>query len=228
MINPILNRIKGNFLFIFLSTISATCRFEISGIENLYQAIESGKPLIGTSWHGMTMMVIGSLRKYIDLDSVVTIIPDDYRGDILEIFANKIGIYPDKLNLDGDNSMETSRKLLRIIRQISSGRNFLIHPDGPAGPAYVVKPGLTAIAQKTGALIMPMGGYCRHAYHWDRWDRYTWPLPFSKIQLYVAKPFTISRDIQDLSPKNQELEIILNKAAFHAAADYYEIGRDHH
>ncbi|HDD62515.1 MAG TPA: hypothetical protein ENF22_08325 [Chloroflexi bacterium] len=228
MINPILNRIKGNFLFIFLSTISATCRFEISGIENLYQAIESGKPLIGTSWHGMTMMVIGSLRKYIDLDSVVTIIPDDYRGDILEIFANKIGIYPDKLNLDGDNSMETSRKLLRIIRQISSGRNFLIHPDGPADPAYVVKPGLTAIAQKTGALIMPMGGYCRHAYHWDRWDRYTWPLPFSKIQLYVAKPFTISRDIQDLSPKNQELEIILNKAAFHAAADYYEIGRDHH
>ena len=228
MINPILNRIKGNFLFIFLSTISATCRFEISGIENLYQAIESGKPLIGTSWHGMTMMVIGSLRKYIDLDSVVTVIPEDYRGDILEIFANKIGIYPDKLNLDGDNSMETSRKLLRIIRQISSGRNFLIHPDGPAGPAYVVKPGLTAIAQKTGALIMPMGGYCRHAYHWDRWDRYTWPLPFSKIQLYVAKPFTISRDIQDLSPKNQELEIILNKAAFHAAADYYEIGRDHH
>ncbi|MCD6425412.1 MAG: hypothetical protein J7L35_07880 [Anaerolineales bacterium] len=150
MNNPIVNCIKGNFLFVFLSTISATCRFEISGIENLNQALESGKPLIGTSWHGMTMMVIGSLRNYIDLDSVVTIIPDDYRGDILEIFANKIGIYPEKLNLDGDNSMEMSRKLVRIVRKISSGRNFLIHPDGPAGPAYVVKPGLTAIAQKQG------------------------------------------------------------------------------
>ena len=228
MNNPLVNRIKGNFLFVFLSAISATCRFEISGIENLHQALESGQPLIGTSWHGMIMMVIGSLRKYIDLDSVVTIIPDDYRGDILEIFANKIGIYPEKLNLDGDNSMEMSRKLVRIIRQISSGKNFLIHPDGPAGPAYTVKPGLTAIAQKTGALIMPMGGYCRHAYHWARWDRYTWPLPFSKVQLYVGKPFTISRDIQDLSHKNKELETILNRAAFQAAADYYEIGREHH
>lgn len=228
MNNPVVNRIKGNFLFVFLSTISATCRFEISGIENLHQAIKSGKPLIGTSWHGMTMMVIGSLRKYIDLDSVVTIIPDDYRGDILEIFANKIGIHPEKLNLDGDNSMEMSRKLVRIIRQVSSGRNCLIHPDGSAGPAYVVKPGLTAIAQETGALIMPIGGYCCHAYHWARWDRYTWPLPFSKVQLYVGKPYTISSDVQDLSLKNQELEIILNKAAFQAAADYYEIGRDHH
>lgn len=77
MNNPIVNRVKGNFLFVFLTTISATCRFKISGIENLHQALESGKPLIGTSWHGMTMMVIGSLRKNIDLDTVVTIIPDD-------------------------------------------------------------------------------------------------------------------------------------------------------
>jgi lysophospholipid acyltransferase (LPLAT)-like uncharacterized protein len=228
MNNPIVNRFKGNFLSVFLSAISATCRFKISGIENLNTALESGKPLIGTSWHGMTMMVIGSLRKYIELGSVVTIIPDDYRGDILEIFANKIGIYPEKLNLEGDNSMEMSRKLVRIIRQISSGRNFLIHPDGPAGPAYVVKPGLTAIAQKTGALIMPMGGYCRNAYHWHRWDRYTWPLPFSKVQLYVGKPFSISRETKDLSRKNKELETILNRVAFQAAADYYETGNEHH
>ncbi len=224
MNNPIVNRSKGNFLSVFLSTMSKTCRFQISGIDRLYQAIESGKPLIGTSWHGMTMMMIGSLRKHIDLRSVVTIIPDDYRGDILEIFTNKIGIYPLKLNLDGDSTMETSRKLVQIIRQISSGRNFLIHPDGPAGPAYVVKPGLGAIAKKTGALILPMGAYCRNAYHWHRWDRYTWPLPFIKVQLYVGEPFTVSQDVSDLSLINQELETLLNRAAFQAMADYYVAG----
>jgi lysophospholipid acyltransferase (LPLAT)-like uncharacterized protein len=222
MNNPIVNRFKGNFLSVFLSTISATCRFHVSGSENLRQALDSGKPLIGTSWHGMTMMVIGSLRKFIDLRSVVTIIPDDYRGDILEIFANKIGIYPERLNLSGDHSLEMSHKLVRIIRQISSGRNFLIHPDGPAGPAYQIKPGITAIAQKTGALILPLGGYCRSAYHWHRWDRYAWPLPFSKVQLYVGEPISISRDLSDLSFVNQELETTLNRAAFQAAADFYE------
>jgi lysophospholipid acyltransferase (LPLAT)-like uncharacterized protein len=190
-------------------------------LDRLEGAIQSGKPLIGTSWHGMTMMVIGSLRSYIDLTSVVTIIPDDFRGDILEIFANKMGIYPEKLNLDGDESFEMSRKLVRIIRQVTSGRNFLIHPDGPAGPAYKVKPGLTAIAQKTGALILPMGGYCRYAYHWPRWDRYTWPLPFSRIQLYVDEPLIIPPDLSDLTSVNLELENTLNRAAHQAAADYY-------
>lgn len=185
-------------------------------------ALESGKPLIGTSWHGMTMMVLASLRKYVDLDSVVTIIPDDHRGDILEIFAKRLGIYPTRLNLEGDTTMGMSRKLVRVIREITSGKNFLIHPDGPEGPAYKVKPGLTAIAQKTGALIVPMGGYCRNAYHWHRWDRYTWPMPFSRIQLHVGEPILIPKDTSGLEDINLELERILNRVAFQAAEKYYE------
>jgi len=222
MSNKTINILKGNFLSVFLSTISKTCKFQISGVERLEAAIASGKPLIGTSWHGMTMMVIGSMRMHVDLRSVVTIIPDDFRGDILEIFTNKIGIFPTRLNLDGGSSMEMSRKLVGVIREISSGRNFLIHPDGPAGPAYVVKPGLTAIARKTGALIVPMGGYCRHAYHWHRWDRYTWPLPFSKIHVHIGEPYLISKDDFDLSDQNHQLETILNRVAFQAAANFYE------
>lgn len=187
-------------------------------------ALESGKPLIGTSWHGMTMMVLGSLRKYVDLSSVVTIIPNDYRGDILEIFANKIGILPTRLNLSGDSTMESSRKLVGVIRDISNGKYFIIHPDGPEGPAYKVKPGLTALAQKTGAAIMPLGGYCRNAYHWHRWDRYTWPLPFSKIQVHIGQAISIGSDIKDLTVINDAIEIILNRVAFQASANYYGQG----
>ncbi len=221
MANLLEDKNNGHLLYAFAQVTSATCRFRFSGLDRLESAIASGKPLIGTSWHGMTMMMIGALRKYIDLRSVVTIIPEDWRGDILEIFTNHLGIYPEKLNLDGDDSFETSRKLVRIIKQVSSGRNFLIHPDGPAGPAYKVKPGLTAIARKTGAIILPMGGYCRNAYHWPRWDRYTWPLPFSRIQFYIGEPIIIPPDHQDLEGLNKEIERILNRAAFQAAADYY-------
>ncbi len=185
-------------------------------------ALDSGKPIIGTSWHGMTLMVIGSMRKYVDLRSFVTIVPDDYRGDILEIFANKIGIFPTKVNLAGDSTFNMSRKLVGVIREISAGSNFLIHPDGPADPAYVVKPGLTAIAQKTGAMIVPLGCYYRNSYHRHRWDRYTFPLPFSKVQVFVGHPFTISKDLDDLTATNHQLENILHRAAAQAAADYYE------
>ena len=223
MANPIEIWFKGNFLYYFLSLISRTCHIKISGMHRLERVLESGKPIIGTSWHGMTMMVIGSMRKYVDLDSFVTIIPDDFRGDILEIFANKIGIYPTKIDLSGEPTLQMSRKLVTIIRKMESGSNLLIHPDGPAGPAYKVKPGLTAIAQKTGAVIVPLGCYCRNAYHWHRWDRYTFPLPFSKIQVHIGEPLTISKDLSDLHDVNLEMENILNRVASQAAADYYEI-----
>ena len=221
MKKSIINTFKGNFLYIFAQIVHRTCRFEISGLENLQSALGSGKPVIGTSWHGMTMMILGSLRRHVDLSSVVTIIPDDFRGDILEIFTNKIGIYPTKLDLGGDPTMETSRRLVGVIKELSTGKYFLIHPDGPEGPAYVVKPGLTAIAQKAGAVIIPLGGYCRNSYHWHRWDRYTWPLPFSKIHVHVGQPLTIDPDIKDLTDINQEVENILNRVAVRASANYY-------
>ena len=223
MNNPLINTFKGHFLYYFSEMVYRTCNIRVSGEHNLVSALESGKPLIGTSWHGMTMMVLNAMRKYLDLASVVTIIPDDYRGDILEIFANRVGIFPSRLNLDGDPSIAMSKKLVRVIREIVPGKYFMIHPDGPAGPAYKIKPGLTSIAQKTGAMIIPMGGYCRNAYHWHRWDRYTWPLPFSRIQLFVGKPAIVEREVEDLSLINDFLERELNMVAFQAAADYYEL-----
>ena len=221
MAGRISNFLKGNALYFYSSIVSKTCRFRISGEERLIQVLERGNPIIGTSWHGMTQMVLGSMRKYIDLSTLVTIFPDDYRGEILKIYADKLGVRSRLLNLTGDSSMDMARKLVHIIKSISSGDRFLIHPDGPDGPAYVVKPGLTFIAKKTGATILPLGCYCRNAYHVPRWDRYTYPLPFSRVQVHVGKPITIPNSATDLSDVNLELADILNRVAAQAAADYY-------
>ena len=223
MAGRISNFLKGNALYLYSSIVSKTCRFGISGEERLIQVLESGKPIIGTSWHGMTQMVLGSMRKYVDLSTLVTIFPDDYRGEILAIFAGRLGVRSRLLNLAGDSTMDIGRKLVHIIKSISSGDNFLIHPDGPEGPAYVVKPGLTFIAKKTGATILPLGCYCRNAYHVPRWDRYTYPFPFSRIQVHVGKPLTIPDTATDLPSINLELADILNRASAQAAADYYEL-----
>ena len=223
MTGRIINVVKGNALYIYSTIVSKTCRFRISGEERIFQVLESGNPIIGTSWHGMTQMVLGSMRRYFDLSTLVTIYPDDYRGEILAIFSGKLGVRSRLVNLTGDSTMGMARKLVQIIKSISSGDNFLLHPDGPEGPAYVVKPGLTFIAKKTGATILPLGCYCRYAYHVSRWDQYTFPLPFSRIQIHVGEPFKIPDSVSDLSPLNQDLGDILNRVAAQAAADYYEL-----
>jgi len=218
-----LNMISGYFLYLFSVLVFRTCRYTITGFEQIEELVNSRKPVIVTSWHGMTMMVLGTMRRYYDPDTVAIFFPDDSSGEALAEFARLLGMDPTLINLEGDPSLDMSRKLLRVIRKIKSGKNTMIHPDGPKGPAYVVKPGLTAIAKMTGATIIPLGCYCRHSYHIPRWDRYTLPLPFSKVHIQIGPPLTIPKDVDDLQETNQYLENLLNRISLQAAANYYEL-----
>ena len=218
-----INKISGILLYFFSVLVYRTCRFYISGFDQIEIVQQNGNPVIIASWHGMTMMLVGLLRKKMDITSFAVIMPEDHRGEVLEVFARKLNVDSTPLNLGGDTTLGMSRKLIGLMRKISSGKNFLIHPDGPAGPAYKVKPGLSYIAKKTGKAIIPIGCYCRHAYHVPRWDRYTLPMPFSKVHIHIGEPYTIPKDLSDLTHINHELEDIMNRVAAQAAANYYEL-----
>jgi len=169
----------------------------------------------------MTMMVAGFINKVANISKFAVIVPDDYRGDVLKIFANHQGAEPIQVNLSGDSTFGLGRKLVSLAKKMTAGKNFLIHPDGPEGPAYKVKPGLSFIARKSGAFILPLGCYCRNAFHVNRWDRYTLPLPFSKIHIQLGSLMIIPEDQKDLEPTNREIEDVLNRLTFQASAKYY-------
>jgi len=223
MLKTIIAEIFGTALYIFSVLVYRSCRLRITGEDNVHTVLESGGPIVVTSWHGMTMMVAKFMREYIDTRTFVVIVPDDHDGRTLEVFARHLGADAHPMNLTGDTTLGMGRKLVGLIRIIKSGKNLLIHPDGPAGPAYKIKPGVTFLAQKTGALILPLGCYCRHAYHIPRWDRYTLPLPFSKIHIQTGNPIQISEDLSDLTEINLELTDILHRLSAQASANYYEL-----
>jgi len=218
----IIFQIGGTGLYLLSTLTFKTCRLQISGLENFEEALEKDKPFIITSWHGMTMMAAAFLRTKHDMRSFVGLIPDDWRGKSLEVFANHLQAEPFPMNLDGDSSLKMGRELIRFIRKISGGKNLVLHPDGPAGPAYVIKPGLSFIAKKTGATIIPLGAYCRHAYRVPRWDTYVLPLPFSRITIHIGKPITIPKETEDLTETNHHITNILHRVAAQATANYYE------
>jgi lysophospholipid acyltransferase (LPLAT)-like uncharacterized protein len=216
-----INKISGTILYLFSALVYRTCRFTFHGLDHIEAYQDLDVPLIVTSWHGMTMMVAGLIRKMMDISRFSVIVPDDHRGDVLAIFAHHLGAEPIKVNLSGDSTFGLGRKLVSLLKKMSKGKNFLIHPDGPEGPAYKVKPGLSFIAQKAGAVILPLGCYCRNAYHIHRWDRYTLPLPFSKIHIQIGSLITVPEDLKDLQEINRELEDILNRLTLQASAKYY-------
>ncbi len=67
-----INKISGKILYLFSVLVYRTCRFTFHGLDQLMAYEESGKPLIVTSWHGMTMMVAGFINKVLDISKFIS------------------------------------------------------------------------------------------------------------------------------------------------------------
>ncbi len=215
------DRLNGTSLYWLSQITRKSGRFQVSGLNNLKQAQESGRPLIFATWHGFTMMLVAFFADHYDVSRIVLLMPDDWRGAALEIFARKVGAEPYPMDLTGEGGMASARKLTHLIRRVREGFDCYITPDGPDGPAYVIKPGITYIARKAKALIVPLGAYARHAYRLPRWDRYVVPLPFSRISVTIGEPIE-TPDKGKETAVTEHLTNVLHRMAAQAAANYYE------
>ena len=215
------DQLNGRGLLWLSQIVLRTGRMDVIHPERIETAKQSMRPLIFTGWHGITMMAVPLLlRHFTDLSRFVVLMPDDWRGTALKIWADKLGADTHPLNLEGDSTMGMARQVLRLTRKVESGKHLYINPDGPDGPAQVIKPGIAYIARRAGAVIVPMGAYSRSAYIVPRWDRYSVPYPYSRITYHIGEPIEMLPE-EDLEAEKLITDT-LNKVTLQAAADHYE------
>ncbi len=78
--------------------------------------------------------------------------------------------------------------LLAGMRKVIDGHKMTIAVDGPRGPIYKVKEGITAVSEKARRPIVPVRGYPHWKFVFKKsWNRATLPLPFSRIRLMIGK-----------------------------------------
>jgi len=216
------NRIEGTALYTLSQIVRRTCKFDITHEDRLMAAVESGNPVIMTGWHGITTMAVPLIQRFHpNLSNFVALMPDDWRGATLGIWAAKMGVVTYPMKLTGDSTMGTARQVVKLTRNLMSGKCLFINPDGPDGPSHIMKPGIIYIARKANAPIIPIGAYCRRAYHIHRWDRYVIPLPFSRIRYHIGEP--IEKLPDDDTSATELVTNSINRVTLQAAADYYEI-----
>lgn len=215
------HQVGGAGLFWLSRLIRRSARYQVTGFDAVTAAIAGPKPVMVVAWHGMTMLLAGWLLRHIDKRGLSLIIPDDWRGEVLAEWCRRLQVDALRINLEGDASMASARKLAQVVRHLRGGGNTYITPDGPHGPSYQIKPGTLYLAQRTGALLIPAGAYTRHGYTLNRWDRYTVPYPFSRIAVAFDTPLAVPADA-DLTEATQNLVHRLHAVTAQAAADYYE------
>jgi lysophospholipid acyltransferase (LPLAT)-like uncharacterized protein len=89
--------------------------------------------------------------------------------------------------------------LLAGMRKVIEGHKMTIAVDGPRGPIYKVKEGITAVSEKSKRPIVPVRGYPKNKFVFKKsWNKATLPYPFAKIILKIGKiTFYSTQELED-------------------------------
>jgi lysophospholipid acyltransferase (LPLAT)-like uncharacterized protein len=104
---------------------------------------------------------------------------------------------------------EGVREMLALAE---SKRSLAITPDGPRGPARVVKPGLIYLASRTGLPILPVATGARPLTRLRSWDRFRIPRPFGRVVVHYGEPIDVPRDLDPAATEHwgAQVEIALD------------------
>lgn len=93
----------------------------------------------------------------------------------------------------GSSSRGGARALAQMIRVARDGGDLCVTPDGPRGPAEVVKRGVIDLAMHTGLPIVPLSFRVSSCWRIRSWDRLIIPKPFAVAQFWVGRPMVVSK-----------------------------------
>ncbi|MEX2180137.1 MAG: lysophospholipid acyltransferase family protein, partial [Gemmatimonadaceae bacterium] len=152
-----------------------------------------GQKIIYILWHGELLPLLWAHRGR----DIALMVSEHRDGEILARIAVALGY---RL-VRGSSSRGAARALLVACRELDSGFDMAVTPDGPRGPARSVASGAAVIANRSGAPMVPVAAFARRAWRLRSWDRFMIPKPFARIVVAYADPVRprpeTSRDAAD-------------------------------
>ena len=187
-----------------------TMRVRREQFAPIAELIAKDQRIILTFWHRRLVLMPAAYpfkRKFADgRPSGVAILSSDSRdGEFSAAAWRWFGIHA----VRGTASDDGAKALVRMIRAVKEGWDFGITPDGPRGPRQELKPGVLALARKTGAWVVPVCvGYSR-AWRLRTWDQLLIPKPFCRAVVRYGEPFQVLPGGED-EAQAKALEATLN------------------
>ena len=197
----LLQRLAGLWAGFLYKTYAATFRYELSFedeadkkifFEDLrYLEAHPGKNLIYACFHQDDL----SCLPYFSKQNICILISQSKDGQILASAVEHMGYQ----TVRGSSHRGAVAGLLAIMKKGLEGYNMTIAVDGPKGPIYKVKEGITALSEKIRRPIVPVRAYPVRKYVFERsWNQATIPLPFTTIKLCIGKiGFYSTQELED-------------------------------
>jgi lysophospholipid acyltransferase (LPLAT)-like uncharacterized protein len=186
-----LNILLGYLVYFFLKFLKMSYRFEHLDESNRQLAISKSKTgaYIFCMWHQNT--VAGILSQWGLRHQILLSRSKD--GDLLDFATSRMNY----LAVRGSSSRGGIEARVQMVENIKRGMHAAITPDGPRGPAKVVKNGVIDMARSTGISIIPFTSIAKNYWTFNSWDKFRLPWPFTRILVMYGTPILIPESTQN-------------------------------
>ena len=185
------SKLTSHLLHAVITALRFTMRVTYIGDRVMPSFAERGEGFIGMFWHGRLLML-----PFIYPGKRLNILISSHRDG--EIIANVMNRFGFEL-VRGSSSKGGTAALREMVLLLKHGSDIGITPDGPKGPAEIVKGGVAQIARLSGKAVIPIAFSSSMKLRLGSWDRFFLPLPFSRLVFVVGDPLYCSReeDVED-------------------------------
>ena len=201
--------------WVLISIWSRTIRIRFIGKEIPDRLRAEGNNLIYAFWHGRQFLLFHNHRN----TGIVIPASESRDGDIQAGVLQHFGFNV----VRGSSKRKGDRALLGLVDGLRKGKDIALAVDGPRGPIYEVKQGITYLAGKLNKPIVPVSTSAKRFWILEKiWDKYMLPVPFTQGVIVYGEPIVV-RGIQEeeLESKRRELTDALNRVMNRADAYFH-------
>lgn len=108
---------------------------------------------------------------------IAILISQSFDGELIARTVERLGF----VAIRGSSSRGGAAGFVQMERAVRSGHIAAITADGPRGPVYLAKPGITQLAQRTTGWAGAFHLAPASAWQLKSWDRFYIPKPFTRV-----------------------------------------------
>ncbi len=191
--------------WMLISLWSRTLRVRFVNRDVPQDLERAGTNMIYAFWHGRQFLLFYTHRN----TGVVIPASESRDGEIQAGILSRFGFGV----VRGSSKRKGDRAALGLVDALRSGKSIALAVDGPRGPIYEVKQGVTYLAGKLRKPIVPVSAAAKRSWVLERiWDKYRLPKPFSECVVVYGRPITVNGvSEEELEGKRRELTEAINQ-----------------
>jgi len=197
----------------YAAMVFATSRKVWIGFDRVWKAQADGMNHLAALWHEDILLAAFGFRKR----GIAVLVSQSRDGELIARALQRCGFR----TVRGSSSRGGPEAMRRMTQQVEGERGLILAliVDGPRGPRHVVKPGIIALAKRSGLHVLPVRCRAKRNLVFNSWDRIRLPLPFNRLVFVCGEGMPVPPEVEDADFDGCGTELAHRLDTFGAEAD---------